>query len=274
MTTSNTTGQPAGNFDWDTLTLAEGSHDNGETDDCGNPLLCFMEALNVSRGLRVTDDCPADVSRTLYGFIIEFNDALGTVDRQRLKPYRDQIGGTGGQPAADERAAYMCVDWLIRTHTPTFLRLADLTAHADALAGASEIIDLAALGQVTDHVSAARSAAESAADSAVDSAADSAADWAGRSAAYSTAYSTAASAGCSAAYSAAYSAAESAAVRQALLAAYLAADSVVRSAAVSVSVSAAVSAAEQMLTATAAALQASAFGVLDQMIATYTVAAA
>ena len=119
MTTSSITDQPAASLDWDALTLAEGSHDNGETDDCGNPLLCFMEAFNASRGLGVTDTCPADVSRTLHGFIIKFNDTLGTVDRQRLKPYRNRIGGTGSQPDADERAAYMCVDWLIRTYTPS-----------------------------------------------------------------------------------------------------------------------------------------------------------
>ena len=118
MTTSSSTDQPAGNLDWDALTLAEGSHKNGQADDCGNPLLCFMEAFNVSRGLGVTDTRPADVSGMLHDFIIGLNDALGTADRQRLKPYRDRIGGTGSQPAADERAAYMCVDWLIRTYTP------------------------------------------------------------------------------------------------------------------------------------------------------------
>ena len=252
MTTSSITGQPAGNFDWDALTLDEGSHYNGETDDCGNPLLCFMEALNASRGLGVTDTCPDDVSLTLHGFIINLNDALGTVDRQRLKPYRDRISGTGGQPDADERAAYMCVDWLIRTYTPAFLRLAGLGQHADAFAGASEIIDLATLDQVDDCISAADSVARSSAyplrstvagsavRSVADSAADSAAYWAADSAAGSVA-------GDSATYSVAGSvAACSAAV---------------------------CSAAGQDFAPTVAALQASAFGLLDRMIAAYTVAA-
>ena len=245
MTTSSITVQSAGNLDWDALTLAEGSHDNGETDDCGNPLLCFTEAFNVSRGLGVTDGCPAYVSRTLHGFIIGLNDALGTVDRQRLKLYRDRIGGTGSQPAADERAAYMCADWLIRTHTPAFLRLAGLDRHADALTGADEIIDLATLDQVTGRIVAADSAARSAADSAA------------VSATYSL-RSAAASAAVSAARSAAYSAGYSEAVSTASLAA----------------VSAAVSAAGQDFAPTVAALQASAFGLLDRMIAAYTVAAA
>ena len=256
MTTSSTTDQPAGNLDWDTLTLAKGSHNNGETDDCGNPLLCFMEALNVSRGQRVTDDCPADVSLTLHGFIVSFNDALGTVDRQRLKPYRDQIAGTGGQPAADQRAAYMCVDWLVRVYTPAFLRLAGLDQHADALAGASQIIDLDTLGQVTDRISAARSAAWSAARSVVASAALRAAGSAALRAAGSAVDSAAA-----------YWAVDSAAYRAVdWAAAYWVVDSA--------AVWAARSAAGQDFAPTVAALQASAFGLLDRMIAAYTVAAA
>ena len=245
MTTSSTTGQPAASLDWDTLTLAEGSHDNGQTDDCGNPLLCFMEAFNVSRGLGVTDDCPADVSLTLHGFIIELNDELGTADRQRLKRYRDQIARTGGQPAADKRAAYMCADWLIRTYTPAFLRLAGLGQHADALTTADEVVDLATLGRVTGRISAARAAAVSAADSAADSL---------RSAA-------------------AVSAADSGAVSAAVTVAYSLRSAAVSGAA-SAAVSAAYSAAEQDFAPTVAALQASAFGLLDRMIAAYTVAAA
>ena len=254
MTTNSITAQPTGNFDWDTLTLAEGSHDNGETDGCGSPLLCFMEAFNVSRGQRVTDACPADVSLTLHGFIIGLNDAFGTADRQRLKRYRDQIIGTGSQPDADERAAYMCVDWLIRTYTPAFLRLAGLDQHADALASAGEVVDLATLGQVTDRISAADSVAcsvaRSAADSPGDWAASLSADWAALSAADLAAYLTAGSV------------------------AYLAATRAAASVASSVASSAATLVAEQMLAPTVAALQASAFGLLDRMIAAYTVAAA
>ena len=297
MTTSSTTDQPAGNLDWDTLTLARGSHSNGETDGCGNPLLCFMEAFNASRGLGVTDTCPADVSLTLHGFIINLNDTLGTTDRQPLKPYRDRIIGTGGQPDADERAAYMCVDWLIRTYTPAFLRLAGLTAHADAFAGAGEIIDLATLDQVNDRISAAQSAAYAAARSAAYAAAGSAAYAAAGSAAYAAAVSAAVSVADSAAVSAAVSAAylaarsmadsavDSAVDSAALQVARAAVDSVARSVAVSAAdstvsaedsaaVSAAVSAAAQELAPTVAALQASAFDLLDRMIATYTVAAA
>ena len=168
--------QPGVSLDWDTLTLARGSHELGDTDDCGNPALCFMEAVNAIRGLGVTDSCPADVSETLHGFIVGLNDSLGTVQRQRLKLYRDRIVGTSGQPDADRRAAYMSVDWLIRTYTVAFLRLAGLTAHADALAGAGEVVDLVTLGRVTDHISAADSAARSTAYLAATSPARSAAD--------------------------------------------------------------------------------------------------
>ena len=268
MTTTTT--QPGVNLDWDTLTLARGSHELGDTDDCGNQALCFMEAFNVSRRLGVTDRCPTDVSETLHGFIVGLNDSLGTVQRQRLKLYRDRIVGTSGQPDADRRAAYMSVDWLIRTYTVAFLRLAGLTAHADALAGAGEVVDLVTLGQVTNHISVADSVAYSVAGSAAGSvarsAARSAAGAAARSAARSVADSAARSAADSVAYSVAYSAARSVSRSAAYSVAYSVADSVSRSAAYS--------AADQMLAPTVTAMQASAFDLLDRMLAAYTVVTA
>ena len=106
---------------------------------------------------------PVDTSQTLHAYAIRLNDALPTDRRQQLKAYRDRFVGTAGQPIADKRAAYMCVDWLIRTYTPAWLRLAGLNEHADALAFAPEVTDLITLAGVTDHISAAHSAVHSAA---------------------------------------------------------------------------------------------------------------
>ena len=302
MTT--TTDQPGASFDWDTLTLTKGSHELGDTDDCGNPALCFMEALNASRGLWVTDACPSDVSETLHAFIIGLNDALGTIHRQQLKPYRDRIGGTNGQLDADRRAAYMCVDWLIRTHTVAFLRVAGLIEHADALAHANEIVDFATLGQVTERLLAARLAAYSAAHLVAQETAEVTRISETASAAYSTAYSAAAAAADSAMYLAAHSVAYSAgrlavysetasaaysvAYSTARAAAYLAAHSVAYSAgrlavysgehvaaySAARAARAARAAANLMLAPTVAALQASAFDLLDRMLAAYTVVTA
>ena len=298
MTTTTT--QPGVNLDWDTLTLARGNHDLGDTDDCGNPALCFMEAFNASRGLWVTDDCPSDVSETLHAFIIGLNDALDTIYRQQLKSYRDRIGGTNGQLDADRRAAYMCVDWLIRTHTVAFLRVAGLTEHADALAHADEIVDFATLGQVTERLWAARSAAYLAAHLVAQETAEVTGGSGTASAAYSTAYSAAAasdsamylaahSVACLAARSAVYSetasAAYSAAYSTARSAAYLTTHSVAYSAARLAVYSgehvaaysaarAARAAANLMLAPTVAALQASAFDLLNRMLAAYTIVTA
>lgn len=150
-------------IDWDTIVLAKGSHPSTQT-DCGKtPEVCLWEALNYERSQVITDTCPVDVSRVLHAFSMQLNDLLPDDRRQQLKHYRHRLANTADQPAADERVGYLCLDWLIRTYTPAWLRLAGLTDHADTLAGCGEIVDMVTAGAVADHVRAARSAAARAA---------------------------------------------------------------------------------------------------------------
>ena len=227
--------------------------------------------------------CPADVSETLHSFIIELSHAAKDTDRQRLKPYHDRIIGTGSQPDADKRAAYMCVDWIVRVHTPAFLRLAGLGQHADALARADEIVDIETTDRVAARIKDAEAAASAAVDTVVDAAADSTTGSAAASAtAHRAADAAARSAGRSgrlgstapdrlSGWSAVRAAAESAVRTTAYSAAYSATWSAAFSAAHTAVTdpSADTAAAQERFAATVTAMDASAVGLLDRMIAVY-----
>jgi hypothetical protein len=154
--------------DWENLFLAKGSH------SCDDEAMCLWEAISLDRIAEKTDACPEDVSKLLHAFTISLNDTFPDDQRQKLKAYRDRFPGTANQPGADQRAGWLCADWLIRTYTPAWLRLAGLTSEADALAGAPEITDLVTLGAVTGHVTTAKKNAAAAWDAARDAAGDAA----------------------------------------------------------------------------------------------------
>ena len=261
--------------EFDTLELAKGSHSPDHT-------FCVMEAVAYVAN-EPWSDAPTCACPVLTAFMVSWNDALNDTDRQILKPYIPKLVGTRSTPEVEARRGRMCSDWLVRTYTPAWLRLAGLHDHADALASLPDLVtlDLKQIKtQVEPQVSAAYSAAVSAAysaalDSAADSAAfspayaalDSAADSAALSAAYSAARSAADSAADSAARSAAYSALDSAAYSAARSAADSALDSAAYSAARSAADSAARSAARSALQPVVADLQAKAFVLLDRLLA-------
>jgi hypothetical protein len=56
----------------------------------------------------------------------------------------------------------MAADWLIRVHTPAWLRLAKLDAHADALAALPEITDFAQCPSLMPTLNAAKQDADAA----------------------------------------------------------------------------------------------------------------
>jgi hypothetical protein len=70
----------------------------------------------------------------------------------------------------------MAADWLIRVHTPAWLRLAKLDAHADALAALPEIADFAQCPSLMPTLNAAKQDADAARDAAWDAARDAAWD--------------------------------------------------------------------------------------------------
>lgn len=118
----------------DQLELADGAH---STPGDG---MCWMEAVAFAQGEDFTDH-PDCVSPVIAAFGRSWQDALSGDDRQRLiKPlFWDVVGTRANDPAVESELAWLAVDWLVRIHTPAWLRLAGLTRQADMLAGLGEM---------------------------------------------------------------------------------------------------------------------------------------
>jgi hypothetical protein len=117
--------------------------------------MCLLEAVAYVAGEPHTDR-PACVSPVLAAFGRAWNDGMRSDDeREQLKPYIPLLIGTAGDVAADERRVYLAGGWLVRVHAPAWLRLAGLTAHAEALEALPVIDTPAALVAVQEQVEAA-----------------------------------------------------------------------------------------------------------------------
>jgi hypothetical protein len=138
----------------DDYTLAYGTHSTPEDGRCA------MEWVSHLAG-EPHSDAPTCVSPVLRAICITLNDGLPDAPRQRLRPYLARTIGTAGD-GLDEARAWMAMDWLVRTYTPRWLRLAGLHTEADRLAGGAAVIDDASLqsslGTLTDARQAARAA--------------------------------------------------------------------------------------------------------------------
>lgn len=100
---------------------------------------CVMEAVAYVAG-EPWSDHPECVCPVLGAFMRMWNDALDDDTRSRLLlPLVPQLVGTHGGRSLEERRAFMAIDWLVRVHMPTWLRLAGFSDHADALAALPEI---------------------------------------------------------------------------------------------------------------------------------------
>ena len=179
--------------------LASGSHQpNGEA--------CVMEAVAFVAG-EPWSDHPECACPVISIFLRAWNDALPDNDRdQLLRPLIPRLINTRGSTALENRRSLMAADWLIRVHTPAWLRLAGLTAHADALSALPEITDMAQVPSIRGPIEAARRDAAAAWAAAWDTAGDAA-----RAAAWDTAGAAAAAAAWAAARAAAWDAAGDAA---------------------------------------------------------------
>ncbi|EQA96825.1 hypothetical protein [Sphingobium baderi] len=188
--------------------------------------VCAMEAAAYIAGEPHSDhpDCACPV---ITAFMISWNDSLNDEDRNRLiLPLIVKTVGTRSTPEVEQRRAIMATDWLIRVHTPAWLRLAGLKGQADTLANLPEITgvegfapirapleairkDAAAAGAAAG--AAARDAARAAAGAAAGAAARDAARAAARAAAWDAAWAAARDAAWDAARAAAGAAARDAA---------------------------------------------------------------
>lgn len=116
----------------DDLTLQRGSHSS--PDDGA----CVMEAVSFFAG-EPWSDRPQCASPVIGAFLRTWNDALPDDERQQLKQYIPLIVNTKGTAAQEEQRSWMALDWLVRVHTPAWLRLAGLTDQAKILERLSEV---------------------------------------------------------------------------------------------------------------------------------------
>ena len=156
-------------LDLDTLHLDKGSHRDRDTG------VCLLEAVAWFAGKKHTD-YPLCVSPILGAYGRNLNDALPDDKRQQLKPFIPRLVGTA-EDGHDQIRGLMAADWVIRTYTPTWLRLAGLQAEAVSLETLprqtswddveAAVPILRAAGQKTYAAWAARDAAQDAARDAL-----------------------------------------------------------------------------------------------------------
>ena len=158
--------------------LLPGSHDPNDDD------MCIMEAVAYVTHKKWTDHPPC-VCPVLGAFMRAWNDGLPDDERtDLLKPFIPRLINTRGSRALEQRRATMAADWLIRTHTVAWLRLAKLDKQADLLASLPEITDFAQCPSLMPALTAVRTDAAAAGDAARAAARDAARDAAGDAAGY------------------------------------------------------------------------------------------
>ena len=135
-------------LDLDSLTIYKGAHSESEH------RMCIMEAVAYVAG-EPWSDHPVCASPVISAFLRSYNDSVSDEVRQTLKPFIPRLIGTAN-PALEERRALVAADWLVRTHTPAWLRLAGLTVQAEALESLPEITSMAQIPSVKGPIEAAR----------------------------------------------------------------------------------------------------------------------
>jgi len=147
------------------ITLKEGSSDENDR------AMCVMEAVAYVAG-EPWSDHPSCACPVITAFMVSWNDGLpSNADRDRLlRPLVLKLVETRGSDALANRRATMAADWMVRVYTPAWLRLAGLTAQADALASLPEIIDFANAPSLRGPLEAARRDAAAAGAAAWDAA--------------------------------------------------------------------------------------------------------
>ena len=195
--------------------LYSGSHkENGN----GHVEACAMEAVAFIAG-EPWSDHPECACPVIGAFMRAWNDGLADAERTALiLPLVPRLVGTRSTKKIEQRRATMAADWLIRVHTPAWLRLANLNEQADLLASLPEITDfkncpslMPTLLAVNKDAAAAWAAARDAAWAAARAAAWAAARDAARDAAWAAAWAAAGAAARDAAWDAARDAARDAA---------------------------------------------------------------
>ena len=134
------------------LRLEGGSH---QSPDEG---VCLMEAVAWLAREPHSDE-PKCTCPVLGAFGRGLNDCLDVERRQRLKPFIPELVGTASDGHAEARG-FMAMDWIVRTYTPAWLRLARRDTEADGLQSLPEIADVATLRGAQEMLDAARQSVE------------------------------------------------------------------------------------------------------------------
>jgi hypothetical protein len=106
----------------DSYRLSAGRHARPEQGRCAMEWVAHLAGETHS-------DRPECVSPVLGAFARSWNDALEDTTRQRLRPYLGRMIGTAGDGLDDARA-WRCADWLARTGAPALLELSGLDGSA------------------------------------------------------------------------------------------------------------------------------------------------
>ena len=135
--------------------LAAGAHEpNGKA--------CVMEAVSFVAG-EPWSDHPECACPVISSFLRSWNDGLPDDERDALlRPLIPRLIGTRDFAALETRRSFMAADWLVRVHTPAWLRLAKLNAAAVALEALPEITDVAQIPSIRGRIVAARRDADAA----------------------------------------------------------------------------------------------------------------
>lgn len=152
-------------------TLANGPHAENEQH------MCAMEAVAYIAG-EPWSDHPKCACPIISAFMRSWNDALPNDDERTrlLLPLIPKLVGTRSTPEIETRRATMAADWLIRVHTPDWLRLAKLESQAAVLEGLPEITDFSKCRSLMPTLNAVRKYADAARDAARAAAWDAAGD--------------------------------------------------------------------------------------------------
>lgn len=135
-------------------TLDTGGHESFEKG------VCLLEAVSYIAGEEFSDH-PQCASPILGTFGRALNDVLPDDKRQQLVPLVPKIVGTADD-GHDQLRGLMAADWLTRTYVPAWLRLAGLTAEAQALEAQPEVTSWDELVAVTPYLLAGRKSAAAA----------------------------------------------------------------------------------------------------------------
>lgn len=148
------------------ITLDNGNHNDFESGHCAMEVVAWLAGQGHT-------DAPSCASPVLRRVTISLNDNWDQAQRQKLAPFLPRMVGTADD-GLDERRSYLALDWLIRTHTATWLDLAGMTGEAQELRSLRRIMDPVSAQSAGPLVRAAADKAREKRDVAWDAARDAA----------------------------------------------------------------------------------------------------